>query len=129
MYMHRLITIKTVKEKTIRPLEYFYQLAFNQLSGNTRFLVNELNNRLQRCTRKLITNFHFHDLRHTFASYLRQRGIDLHTISKLLGHKDTRMTNRYSHLSVDSLRNAISVLDQTATILLQSENEKKTINA
>jgi integrase len=76
-----------------------------------------------------ITNFHFHDLRHTFASYLRQRGVNLHTISKLLGHKDTRMTNRYSHLSVDSLRSAISVLDQTATILLQSENEEKTINA
>lgn len=58
-----------------------------------------------------IEDFRFHDLRHTFASYLRQRGIDLHTISKLLGHRDIRMTQRYSHLCVDTLRSAISVLD------------------
>jgi integrase len=63
------------------------------------------------CKVAQIENFHFHDLRHTFASYLRQRGVDLHTISKLLGHKDTRMTQRYAHLSVENLREAISVLD------------------
>jgi integrase len=57
-----------------------------------------------------ITNFRFHDLRHTFASYLRQRKVDLYTISKLLGHKDTRMTKRYSHLNVDNLREAVSKL-------------------
>jgi integrase len=60
-----------------------------------------------------IENFHFHDLRHTFASYLRQQGVDLHTISKLLGHKDLRMTKRYAHLNVDSLRSAVSKLDIT----------------
>lgn len=75
--------------------------------------------KLQRAFRKLcrtaaIANFRFHDCRHSFASYLRQRGVDLHTISKLLGHKDTRMTQRYSHLSVENLRNAVSVLDSIA---------------
>lgn len=60
-----------------------------------------------------IGNFRFHDLRHTFASYLRQKGVDLHTISKLLGHKDLRMTRRYAHLNVDALREAISKLDFT----------------
>ncbi len=59
-----------------------------------------------------IENFHFHDLRHTFASYLRQKGVDLHSISKLLGHKDLRMTKRYAHLNVDSLRRAVSVLEK-----------------
>lgn len=60
-----------------------------------------------------IKNFHFHDLRHTFASHLRQNGVDLHTISKLLGHKDLRMTKRYAHLNVDSLRSAISKINFT----------------
>jgi site-specific recombinase XerC len=64
------------------------------------------------CELAQIDNFHFHDLRHTFASYLRQRGVDLHTIQKLLGHKDGRMTQRYAHLCVDNLRDAVSVLNQ-----------------
>ena len=74
--------------------------------------------KVQRAFRHLLEDakigtFHFHDLRHTFASYLRQQGVDLHTISKLLGHKDLRMTKRYAHLNVDSLRSAISRLSFT----------------
>ncbi len=41
----------------------------------------------------------FHELRHTYASLLAQAGADLLTISKLLGHADTRITSRhYAHL-------------------------------
>ena len=47
----------------------------------------------------------------------------LHTISKLLGHKDLRMTTRYSHLSLDTLRGAVSALNlQTVTFPLRSED-------
>jgi integrase len=71
---------------------------------------------VQRAFRRLlkkakVEDFRFHDMRHTFASYLRQRGVDLHTIATLLGHKDLRMTQRYAHLSLDPLRDAISKLD------------------
>lgn len=58
-----------------------------------------------------ITGFRFHDLRHCFASYLTQAGVDLYPISKLTGHRDLRMTKRYAHLNVDSLRGAIAELD------------------
>ncbi|MBE0427671.1 MAG: tyrosine-type recombinase/integrase [Nitrospirae bacterium] len=57
-----------------------------------------------------ISNFRFHDLRHTYASYLRQRGVDLHTIAVLLGHKDLRMAKRYAHLNVDCLKEAVAKL-------------------
>ncbi|MCR4320966.1 MAG: tyrosine-type recombinase/integrase [Candidatus Brocadiaceae bacterium] len=58
-----------------------------------------------------IQNFHFHDLRHTFATRLAQRGIDIYKISKLLGHQDIRMTQRYSHHCPDSLRDGVQILE------------------
>lgn len=54
-----------------------------------------------------IKDFHFHDLRHTFASWLAIKGISLNTIKELLGHKSITMTQRYAHLSPDSRQNAV----------------------
>ncbi len=51
---------------------------------------------------------HNHDLRHIYASLLAQAGADLLTISKLLGHADTRVTSRhYAHLCDTTLGNAV----------------------
>ena len=53
----------------------------------------------------------FHELRHTYASLLAQAGADLLTISKLLGHADTRITSRhYAHLTDRTLSNAVRTL-------------------
>jgi len=53
----------------------------------------------------------FHELRHTYASTLAQSGVDLLTISKLLGHADTRITSRhYAHLCDQTLREAVKKL-------------------
>src|SRR5262249_47329802 len=50
----------------------------------------------------------FHELRHTYASLLAQSGADLLTISKLLGHADTRITSRhYAHLCDRTLATAV----------------------
>jgi len=59
-----------------------------------------------------IQNFHFHDLRHTFASYLVMAGVDIMTVKELLGHKTLDMTLRYSHLSPSFQRQAIELLDK-----------------
>ena len=58
-----------------------------------------------------ILDFRFHDLRHTFASWLVMKGIDLTTVRELLGHKDVKMTLRYSHLAASHIQNAVKALD------------------
>jgi len=65
-----------------------------------------------------IKDFRFHDLRHTFASHLIMAGVDLTTVKELMGHKDIRMTLRYSHLSPDHKKRGVDMLCerfQTAT--------------
>jgi integrase len=74
-----------------------------------------------------IQNFRLHDARHTFASYLVMNGVDLKTVSELLGHADTRMTERYSHLSPKHKARAVKILDsalQTDTKTDTVENSK-----
>lgn len=53
----------------------------------------------------------FHTLRHTFASWLVQRGHPLYTVSQLMGHRLLKMTERYAHLAPDTLRAASARLD------------------
>ncbi|HKN00567.1 MAG TPA: tyrosine-type recombinase/integrase [Candidatus Binataceae bacterium] len=48
-----------------------------------------------------------HDLRHTFASYQAMAGVAGRGLQVLLGHKDARMTMRYSHLSDAYLKAAV----------------------
>jgi len=71
---------------------------------------------LRRAFRKAVKNsgiehFRFHDLRHTFGSRLAQRGVDLFTISRLMGHKDVNTTMRYLHHSTETLKKGIEALN------------------
>lgn len=53
----------------------------------------------------------FHTLRHTFASWLAQRGVPLYTIAKLTGHSELRMVERYAHLAPDGVKEAAMMLE------------------
>lgn len=63
-----------------------------------------------------VENFTLHDLRHHYASMLRQNGVDLHTLQKLLGHSDPRMTDRYAHLSQSFLLDAAKKLEGVVSL-------------
>ena len=58
-----------------------------------------------------IKHCRFYDLRHTFASNLVMNGVDLVTVSQLMGHKDLSMTKRYSHPTPEHKKQAINSLN------------------
>jgi integrase len=69
-----------------------------------------------------IEDFHFHDLRHIFATRLVQAGIDLYKVQQLLGHKLPIMTQRYAPHYPESLRDGVEILDRQggfSTIVVQ----------
>jgi site-specific recombinase XerD len=70
-----------------------------------------------------IDNLWLHDLRRTFATRLAQAGVDLYKISKLLGHKDIKMTQRYAHHCPDSLRDGVEILEVDYNLTTVSEKE------
>jgi len=58
-----------------------------------------------------LSDFCFHDLRHTFASWLVSEGVELIKVRDLLGHTSIRMTERYAHLAPFRLHEAVGALD------------------
>jgi integrase len=66
---------------------------------------------VRACRRAGVEDFHFHDLRHTHATWLRQKGVQLDEIARQLGHSDLRMTQRYAHLGASQVREAVCRLD------------------
>lgn len=56
--------------------------------------------------------FVMHALRHTCATRLVNRGVDLYVVKEYLGHSMIQVTERYSHLSPDKLSCAVRVLEE-----------------
>jgi integrase len=67
-----------------------------------------------------IRDFHWHDLRHDFASRLAMAGVPIRNIAELMGHgKNIQTTMRYAHLQPGHLVDAVECL----TIVRPAENE------
>ena len=58
-----------------------------------------------------VEDFHWHDLRHTFASRLVMAGVDLRTVQELLGHKSIVQTMKYAHLAADHRQAAVEKMN------------------
>ena len=64
------------------------------------------------CREAGITNFTFHDLRHTFGTRLADAGVDVVKIKELMGHASIVTTMRYIHATDQGKRGAIVVLSE-----------------
>jgi integrase len=66
-----------------------------------------------------LADLRLHDLRHSFASFLVNSGVSLYVVQGLLGHAHTRYTQRYAHLTPDTL------LDAAETVVGLMGNEAR----
>jgi len=62
------------------------------------------------CRRAGIKDLRFHDLRHTFASRLVKRGVDLILVKELMGHASVITTQRYTHSQAAEKKRAVELL-------------------
>ena len=99
--------------KQIKEITGQYKYVFSTETGK-----NMSSRTCDRMFRKIQENCGFkeiygvHALRHTFASLLFKKGVDVKTVSEILGHKDVSVTyNTYIHLIQEQKVNAMKLLD------------------
>ena len=72
-----------------------------------------------------IEDFHWHDLRHTFATWHRQAGTPTHELQRLGGWKTGAMVERYAHIAPEGLQAAANRLDAFGGYVPATPNEKR----
>ena len=61
-----------------------------------------------------LSHVRIHDLRHSAASEMINAGVDLYTVGAVLGHKDSRSTQRYAHLATATLADAVRKIGKSS---------------
>jgi integrase len=86
-----------------------YVFKINNIKVNQDYLIHKFKKFV--IAANINPDLNFHSLRHTFASWLVQRGVSIYEVSKLLGHSDIKVTEIYSHLRAEDLRESVNKLN------------------
>lgn len=120
LHNHSKLT-KNSKVRSVPLNQTAYKIVLKRISQNKNYLFTyrgfQLGERtatqkLKQYTTELGLNskLNFHSFRHTFASWLVQSGVSIYNISKLLGHSDVKVTEKYSHLRTEDLTDSVNML-------------------
>jgi len=119
--------VKAMFEKIKSQNNFFNDLVFTSNAGDT---IRQISKTFERVIDELGFNegitdrrqrFTFHNLRHTYASWLVQQGTPLYTVQQLMGHKSIALTERYSHLAPDSLKAAVTAFEKNLRLKKQAK--------
>jgi integrase/recombinase XerD len=106
---HKIITLLREYYKMYKPKYWLFE---GQTIGE-KYTAESLQNVLKQAIAKVNINkpVTLHWLRHSYATHLLESGTDLRYIQELLGHKSSRTTEIYTHISTKSLQNIKSPFD------------------
>lgn len=116
-YERNLILIPKAKDKEARAVP-LTERARDIIDSVSPLLISTLSkdyvthNFTAICKSAGLTGFKLHSLRDTFATRLIDIGVDVLTISKILGHSDIKTTMIYAKVRVEALKNAVRMLEQ-----------------
>jgi integrase len=134
------VNTKTARDRIIPMSQSVREVLIEQRKSQTGDLVFESRRIVKRrageglvdvkkafvaaCSDAGINDFHFHDLRHTFATRLGDAGCNVTTIARLLGHSNIQMSMRYTHAADDTLRNAVEYAQNCCVTNMSQTTEK-----
>lgn len=98
-----------IKDSKPRPLKYLFEgpepgISYSIKSAQKVF-------QIAREKAGIKKHISFHGLRHSFATHLLEKGVDVHYIKDLLGHFSIKTTERYLHVKKEQLVNILSPID------------------
>lgn len=120
----RKIPMNSVVRNTLKSIKRENDFIFHSSKTGTRF-TDFFRSFKTACRKVGITDLRFHDLRHTAATLMVMGGIDLVTVSQILGHSTIQMTMKYAHPTPENKRHAVNVL---ASAFKPEKKEKVVIN-
>jgi integrase len=105
----RMVPLNSVARETLRALPKDHEYVFYNKKTGT--YIRDIKTAFHAaCEKAGIEGLRLHDLRHTFATRLRDKGESLTTIMKLMGHSKYETTLRYAHVLEKSQHDAVEKL-------------------